>query len=123
MAGKRFVTVQMTPELMARAVSAVDWAKIDATGDAEIAAQIAGDPDTAPLLSDEAHAASQVKLLRRRLGLTQAGFAARFRVPLGTLRDWEQGRRQPDAPALALLRVIEREPEAAMRALGVGRAA
>ena len=123
MAGKRFVTVQMTPELMARAVSAVDWAKIDATGDAEIAAQIADDPDTAPLLSVVAHAASQVKLLRRRLGLTQAGFAARFRVPLGTLRDWEQGRRQPDAPALALLRVIEREPEAAMRALGVGRAA
>jgi len=40
-----------------------------------------------------------------------------FGLPLGTLRDWEQGRKQPDAPARALLRIIEREPEAARRAL------
>jgi putative transcriptional regulator len=55
--------------------------------------------------------------MRRRLAITQEEFARRFRIPLGTLRDWEQGRRRPDAPALALLRIIERDPEAAARAL------
>ena len=55
--------------------------------------------------------------MQSALGMTQAKFAAAFAVPLGTLRDWEQHRKQPDAPARALLRVIEREPEAARRAL------
>jgi putative transcriptional regulator len=49
--------------------------------------------------------------------LTQEVFAARRRIPLGTPRDREQGRREPDAAALAYLRVIEREPEAVERAL------
>jgi putative transcriptional regulator len=44
-------------------------------------------------------------------------FAAAFTVPIGKLRDWEQRRKQPDTPARALLRVIEREPEAVLRAL------
>ena len=54
---------------------------------------------------------------RRRSGLTQEAFAARYRIPLGTPRDWKQGRREPNAAALAYLRVIEREPEAVERAL------
>jgi putative transcriptional regulator len=58
-----------------------------------------------------------VKALRTRLGMTQEQFASAYRLPVGTVRDWEQGRTQPDAPALALLAVIEREPEAAGRAL------
>lgn len=49
--------------------------------------------------------------------MTQEEFARTYRLPLGTLRDWEQGRKAPDAPARALLRVIEQEPEAARRAL------
>jgi putative transcriptional regulator len=49
--------------------------------------------------------------LRRALGLTQEEFAQRYRIPLGTLRDWEQGRSEPDAPARALLRVIAKNPE------------
>lgn len=52
-------------------------------------------------------------------GWTQEGFAARYRIPVGTLRDWEQGRREPDAAALAYLRVVEREPEAVARALAL----
>jgi putative transcriptional regulator len=55
--------------------------------------------------------------VRKRLGLSQAEFAARFHVPVGTLRDWEQNRRQPDAPAFAYLRVIAREPDMVARAL------
>lgn len=55
--------------------------------------------------------------IRKRLGLTQGKFAARFAIPVGTVRDWEQGRRQPDAPARNLLRVIDYAPETVERAL------
>lgn len=57
------------------------------------------------------------KATRKRLGLTQTAFAARFGVSVGTLRDWEQNRRQPEGPARVLLAVIDREPEAVERAL------
>ncbi len=59
----------------------------------------------------------QVKIVRRALGLTQEEFAARYRIPLGTLRDWEQGRTEPDQPARAYLRVIAAEPAMTARAL------
>ena len=52
----------------------------------------------------------QVKIVRSALGLTQDQFSARYRIPLGTLRDWEQGRSAPDQPAKAYLRVIAAEP-------------
>jgi len=58
-----------------------------------------------------------VKAIRSRLGLTQQEFADRFGFNINTLRHWEQGRRVPDGPARAYLRVIDREPEAAQRAL------
>ena len=52
-----------------------------------------------------------------RPGLSQPAFAEKYDIPVGTLRDWEQGRTRPDAAALAYLRVIEHEPEAVQRAL------
>lgn len=55
--------------------------------------------------------------IRKRLGLSQAAFAKRYGLSPATLRDWEQGRRAPDAPARALLRVIEYAPETVERAL------
>ncbi len=58
-----------------------------------------------------------VRAIRTRLGMTQAEFAARFRVSVDTLRHWEQGKRQPEGPARAYLLVIDREPEAVLRAL------
>lgn len=111
------VMTHVTPEMLAQALAATDWARIDATDDAEIDRQIAADPDTAPLLSEDLNDAVRIQVMRRRLALTQDAFSRRFRIPLGTLRDWEQGRRRPDAPALALLRIIECDPEAAARAL------
>jgi putative transcriptional regulator len=114
---KRYVRIKATPETIAEALRKTDWAKVDATTDEDIARQVAEDPDTAPILSDAEHVASQVRMVRLRLDLTQAAFARRFHVPLGTIRDWEQGRRTPDAPARALLKIIDREPEAAARAL------
>ena len=49
--------------------------------------------------------------LRRALGLTREEFAARYRIPLGTLHEWEQGRSEPDQPARAYLTVIAHDPE------------
>jgi putative transcriptional regulator len=53
----------------------------------------------------------QAKVIRRALALTQEEFAVRYHIPLGTLRDWEQGRAQPDRPAQAYLKIIACEPE------------
>jgi putative transcriptional regulator len=64
-----------------------------------------------------ARRAPRVKIIRRALGLTQEEFARTYRIPLDTLREWEQGAAQPDAPAQAFLEVIAREPEVAAEAL------
>lgn len=61
--------------------------------------------------------ADLVKSLRSRLDLSQAQFAERFKISVGTLRDWENGRRQPEGPALALLRVISYAPDVVEKAL------
>lgn len=55
--------------------------------------------------------------LRKRLGLTQEQFAARFGFSVATLRHWERGDRSPHGAALVLLNLIDREPKAVMRAL------
>jgi putative transcriptional regulator len=68
----------------------------------------------------------QVKIMRRALGLTQDAFCERFGIPLGTLRDWEQGRTVPDATARAYLAVIAKAPDLiaqARAAQGPSRAA
>lgn len=59
-----------------------------------------------------------VAQLRRSLGLTQMEFASKFCISLGTLRHWERGDRTPHGPALALLHVVAKEPQAVLRALG-----
>jgi putative transcriptional regulator len=63
----------------------------------------------------------QAKIIRRALGLTQEEFAAHYHIPLGTLRDWEQGRAEPDQPTQAYLKVIAREPERVERLLNRSR--
>jgi putative transcriptional regulator len=101
------------------AVAEPDWERLDAMTDSDIARQIAENPDAAPDMT-EALASPPVRILRRRLGMSQEQFAVAFRIAVGTVRDWEQGRRQPDGPARSLLTIIEREPEAAKRALASG---
>jgi putative transcriptional regulator len=99
---------------------ATDWARLDAMTEDEARAAALSDPD-APPSSPEGLAkmrrVSRVKVLRQRLGMTQAEFAGAFHLPLTTLRDWEQHRSVPDAPARALLLAIERDPEAMQRLL------
>lgn len=88
--------------------------------DAEIELAASADPDAQPLTEDDFNRmkrVSRVKTMRRALGLTQEEFAARYHIPLGTLRDWEQGRTEPDQPARAYLFVIARDPDGVSRAL------
>lgn len=61
--------------------------------------------------------AVQVKKIRQATGLSQAMFAKRIDVAVGTLRNWEQGRREPEGPARALLRAINNDPEHVLAAL------
>jgi putative transcriptional regulator len=89
------------------------------TDEAVHAAALA-DPDAQPLTEERlAHMkrVPRARTLRRALGLTQEEFAARYHIPIGTLRDWEQGRSEPDQPARAYLTVIARDPEGVHRAL------
>ena len=59
----------------------------------------------------------QAKIIRRALELTQEEFAGRYHIPLGTLRDWEQGRAEPDQPTQAYLTLIARDPDRVNRVL------
>ena len=102
-----------------------DWTRLDAITDKEVMAAARSDPDARPLTPEQLariRRVSRVKVLRQRLGMTQAEFAEAFHLPITTLRDWEQRRSTPDAPARALLLAIERDPEV-MRRLLADRAA
>lgn len=88
--------------------------------EAEIETAARGDPDAQPWTEEELAKAKRIpraKLIRRALGCTQEEFAAHYHIPLGTLRDWEQGAAEPDQAAKAYLTVIAREPEIVRKAL------
>jgi len=80
-----------------------------------------GEPDPdAPLTDDEferGRGAYLVERARQAAGLSQAAFARRYGIPLGSVRDWEQGRRAPDAAAHVFLRVIATMPDEVAAAL------
>ncbi len=97
-----------------------DWARLEAMTEEEIEANALADPDNPPLTDEELARMRRVphpKRIREKLKLTQEEFSDRFEVPLGTLRDWEQGVSKPDRAARTLLRVIEQDPEGVVRAL------
>ena len=101
-----------------------DWAALRRMTEDEINAAALTDPDNPPRTPErEKHLkrVPQVKVMRRALKLTQEEFAARFRIPLGTLRDWEQGKTEPDQAARAYLTVIARNPDAVIEALNATR--
>ncbi|MDX7953455.1 helix-turn-helix domain-containing protein [Lichenihabitans sp. Uapishka_5] len=62
--------------------------------------------------------AIDVPAVRKRTGLSQGAFAGRIGVSLGTLRNWEQGRRGPEGPARVLLAMLERNPKIVEETLG-----
>jgi putative transcriptional regulator len=98
-----------------------DWAAVAALTDEQIEAAVRDDPDAAPIGFFDLPGfirIPNVKKLRERLGMTQEEFAAAYRIPVGTLRDWEQGRKFPDATDRAYLAVIARNPKAVAGLLG-----
>lgn len=97
-----------------------DWPVLKSLSDDEIEAQIAANPDAAPDVSDWPLARANlvdVRAIRAKLGMSQERFARTFGITLAALRDWEQRRRAPRGPARTLLQIIDREPDAARRAM------
>jgi putative transcriptional regulator len=88
-----------------------DWKHSDAMAERDILAAAMDDVDSAPLSDDafkQVNRTPQVKIIRRAMKLSQDEFAARFRIPVGTLRD---------AATRAYLVVIARDPDAVVKAL------
>jgi putative transcriptional regulator len=97
-----------------------DWSRLDAMTAAEKHAAALGDHDNRPLTEEDMtrmKRSPRAKIIRRALGLSQEDFAALYHIPIGTLRDWEQGRVEPDQAARAYLTVIARAPAAVRKAL------
>lgn len=90
-----------------------DGARVAALTEKEIHAAAVADPDAQPLPRDMRGLTRipNVKQMREKIGLTQEEFASVYRIPLGTLRDWEQRRKFPDAPARAYLQTIASGPD------------
>jgi putative transcriptional regulator len=91
---------------------------------ATVSSHALADPDVQPMPPEESANVPRgpsVKTLRLALGLTQEDFAARYHIPIGTLRDWEQGRSEPDQPARAYIEVIASDPDWVSHALACGR--
>ncbi len=103
-----------------------DWDRVRSMSDEEVMARALADPDAQPLTDEQLagmRRVPRVKIIRRTLGLTQEEFSERYHIPLGTLRDWEQGRTEPDQASRAFLQVIAKEPEMVSSALAPRTAA
>jgi putative transcriptional regulator len=99
----------------------MDWSALDAMTKEEKHAVALSDPDAQPITKEKWNRMKRVpriKTIRRALGLSQEEFAVRFHIPIGTLRDWEQGRAEPDQAARAYLKVIAAAPDVVRKALG-----
>ncbi len=109
--------VRRTLERIRRVKPRIDRARIDATTEADIRRHMIEDgQDPARPLAGFAPVIPP-HVLRKRLGMTQAEFARALRIPLSTLRNWEQGRVLPDPAARSLLTIVARNPKAAFKAL------
>jgi len=95
------------------ALAGTDWDKLDATTDADIARQIAANPDAAADMAPEI----DVRAIRRTAGMTQAEFAAAYAFSIRTVQEWERGAKKPSGPARTLLRAIKADPEGLRKAL------
>jgi putative transcriptional regulator len=103
-----------------------DWNRANAMTKEERHAAAMADRDARPITEEDivkgrVRLVPRVRTLRRALKLSQEEFAARYHIPVGTLRDWEQGRKEPDAAAKAYLHVIASEPEVVRKALAKRR--
>lgn len=102
--------------------SAADCTLLDGLSDEALETAAKADPDNLPAtrtMETRARTAHVVRRVRAGTGLSQSRFAARYGFSAAAVRDWEQGRRTPEASTLCYLRVIEREPQAVERALAM----
>jgi putative transcriptional regulator len=98
----------------------IDWSAFDAMTPAQRTAAALADLDAQPLRPEafkRLKRLPRVKTLRRALKLSQEEFALIFEIPVGTVRDWEQRRKEPDTAARAYLRVIAADPDHVRKAL------
>ena len=100
------------PRTKTMPVGQVDLARVDATTSAQIRQQKRSDT-----LEAKSDAVAYVRGIRERLGFSQPEFALRINIPLDTLRNWEQGKRKPTGAATALLKILDKAPDAALAAL------
>jgi putative transcriptional regulator len=120
---KTIITVRTLPDRTLEQKTDLGWVKIDIP-EPELRGDVdhpAHDPDNMPWTEDQLanrKRVPRVRTLRRQLSLTQEEFAERYQIPVGTLRDWEQGRSEPDAPARAYLKVIAADPQGVAEKLG-----
>jgi putative transcriptional regulator len=99
---------------------APDWSRLDAMTDEEKLAAARSDPDAQPWREAQLKRMRRIpfaKHVRWTVGLSQEEFAKVFGIPIGTLRDWEQGRFEPDQAARSYLKVIAHNPKAVRKAL------
>jgi putative transcriptional regulator len=90
-----------------------DWKALDKLTDEEIERRVRSDPDAPSLTEEDLKHMRRVprpRIIRMTLGLTQEEFAERFGLSLATVRDWEQGRTEPDQASQTLLKLIARIP-------------
>jgi putative transcriptional regulator len=115
------ITMQVMPDGTRQPIEdKTDWVRLNAMTEEGIEAAAMADEDNPPLTDAELKKLRRVpnpKEIRKRLHMTQQQFAAQFELPLGTLRDWEQGVRVPDSAAKSYLRVIAKNSQAVIQAL------
>jgi putative transcriptional regulator len=117
--------IRVNLKQVAKELKKFDWSRADAMTDKDIARQIASNPDAAPDITDALKSGAfqrpikpkQIEAVRRKTGLSQSRFAARLRLNVATVRNWEQGRTRPDGAAITLLALIDRLPKMTMQAL------
>jgi putative transcriptional regulator len=118
---KNGATVQFMQDGSQRVLAdKTDWVRLNALTDADIEAAAEADLENRLLTDAELKQFRPVpnpKEIRKRLNMTQQQFSQQFELPLGTLRDWEQGTREPDSAAKSYLRVIAKNPQEVIKAL------
>jgi len=125
MKGKSMRITKTNSKKAAKTLKNFNWSRVDAMTNKGIARQIATNRDAAQDMTAALKRGSmrrpikpeQIKFVRQKTGLSQSVFAARLNLNVATIRNWEQGRTQPDAAAITLLTLIEREPQVVMRTL------